>query len=122
VSIFSSDPDDFERAYPTTEAKAAAILAGAGGSYRRASTASKAAAILAGAQTGNAAKAFAFADNYDGEPFLAQVALARRGDPEANQYVKSSSARPTRRDRPSSRTTSWRGSRPLPRCGTSSAA
>src|SRR5262245_14034566 len=49
---------------------------------------SKAAAILAGVQYERGDALQAYGDNYDGEPFLAVVKAARRGDPEANAYVK----------------------------------
>lgn len=48
-------------------------------------TSAKAAAILAGVGGSGAPD---FADNYDGAPFLAQVKAARFGDPDANAYVK----------------------------------
>ena len=46
----------------------------------------KATAILRGA---NATKTtIEYGDGYAGEPFLAAIKAARRGDPEANAYVK----------------------------------
>src|SRR5262245_47405769 len=48
---------------------------------------SKAAAILRGVNE-PAIKAYDFSNNYRGEEFLLQVAQARRGDPEANAYIK----------------------------------
>src|SRR4051812_49361258 len=49
----------------------------------------KASAILAGVQPASGESVKAYGDQYDGDPFLWQIREARRGDPDANRYVKS---------------------------------
>lgn len=56
--------------------------------YDPSSLAAKTAAILGGTSYAKDSDAVAFGDNYTGTPFLKAIFDARRGDPEANQYVK----------------------------------
>lgn len=48
----------------------------------------KAAAILAGVQRGDRYDTSDIGEHYTGQPFLKAMVLARRGDPEANSYLK----------------------------------